>query len=154
MACQCPIMQDPDQAKSSCYRCGGAGHVAQVCPTPAQSQARVQKEVPRNMNPNYQKLLWRPRCRTSNHLIRNCPLLEQATAAWSQMQSMGALDCPTDVPGLVSSMITSQSQSMASRWLHVLTLEQQPMCAREKRPTRSRRMETLSLGKGRGICCL
>ncbi len=70
------------------------------------NQLRVQKEVPKNKNPNYQSLIWCPRCRTNDHLIRNCPQLEKVAAEQSKMQQQNALECPNYVPGLVSSMIT------------------------------------------------
>ncbi len=104
---QCPMMQDPNQTRFSCFRCRGAGHVVAVCPTPPMNQPTVQKEVPKNENPNYNRPMWCPHCRTNNHIIRNCPQLEKAVAKQEKtQQNMGALECLSDIPRLVSSMIT------------------------------------------------
>ncbi len=54
--------------------------------------------------------MWSPHCRTNDHIIWDCPKLEEALAEQEKkekvMQNVGALECPGEVPGLVSSMIT------------------------------------------------
>ncbi len=57
-----------------------------VCPTPLLNQIRVQKEVLKNENLNYQRPIWCPCCRMNDHLIWNCPLLEKAAAEQAKMQ--------------------------------------------------------------------
>ncbi len=83
---QCPTTQDPSQTRFTCFRCGGGRHAISVCPTPPTNPPRVQKEVPRNENPNYQRPVWRHHCKTSDHIIRNCPKLEEAVAEQEKRQ--------------------------------------------------------------------
>ncbi len=75
---QCPIMQDPNQTRFNCYRCGARRHAASVCPTPLTNPPRPRKEAPRSENLNYQRPVWCPHCRMNDHIIRDCPKLEEA----------------------------------------------------------------------------